>query len=182
MLIETDRLLLRPWREEDVSGVKAVYCDPEVRRFTGGALASEKMADYVQRLIEADARGDLRLLPLVEKNTGAIVGSCGLQPLEGGPEVEIGWMLARDAWGNGYATEMSLAVLRYGLDELGLGRIYATIDQRNARSVAVVNRLGMWFEKVARIYKRDMLLYSATRGTWKMRVRSLNAAGTSGRP
>lgn len=162
MLIETERLLVRPWREDDAEGAKAVYCDPEVRFFTGGVYPAEKIEEFIRKRRESHAKGELRLLPVVEKSSGRIVGSCGFQPFDGGPEIEIGWMLARESWGKGYATEMSRAVLRYGLDEMKLPRVLASIDPRNTRSVAVVNRLGMTYWKTLFVYGRDMLMYEAT--------------------
>ena len=166
-MIETERLIVRPWVEGDEEGAKAVYCDPEVRFFTGGIHPPETMDEFVRQRIEHHARGELRLLPLIEKSSGDIVGSCGFQPFDGGPEIEIGWMLARAWWGKGYATEMSRAVLKYGLEEMKLARILASIDPRNIRSIAVVNRLGMRYWRMLHVYGRDMLMYQATMGDFK---------------
>ncbi len=160
MEIETDRLLLRPWVESDVSGAYGFFGDPEVCFYTGGAMSPERMRTFVTARMESQDRV-LCLQPLVEKLTGSIVGAAGLQPLVGGPEIEIGWLLALDSWGKGYATEAGRAVLELGLHGLGLRRVVATIDPRNVRSVKVANRLGMRFERIMRVYKRDMLLYEA---------------------
>lgn len=161
--IETERLIIRPWIESDAVDALPVWGDPEVRRYTGGAWNAERMREGVTRRIEAQTRGELFLQPVIEKSTGAFIGASGLQPLAGGPEIEIGWMLALSVWGKGYATEMSRAVLDHGLEELKLPRILATIDQRNVRSIAVVDRLGMRFWKIMHVYERDMLVYEAAR-------------------
>lgn len=162
--IQTERLLIRPWSEEDAAAIEPVYCDPEVRRFTGGVLTDEERATFVPRRLERRQRGELMLEPVIEKATGAMVGVCGLQPLAGGPEIEIGWMLARAHWGKGYAAEAARGVLEHAHRELGLARIVATIQHANTRSIAVANRLGMHFVRVIRVYKRDMLCYESTRG------------------
>lgn len=70
-------------------------------------------------------------------------------------------MLARSAWGKGFATEIARAVLECGLGTLKLDSIVATIDKRNAPSVAVVNRLPLRFERVIRVYKNDILCYKS---------------------
>jgi RimJ/RimL family protein N-acetyltransferase len=159
--IRTQRLQLRPWHEDDAVPALPIFGDPTVMALTGGALDSERLQRFVQRRIEEQERGVLGLQPLVESSTGAFVGASGLQLLAGGPDVEIGWMLARASWGRGYATEIASAVLDYGLQTLGLPRIVATIDPRNAASIAVVNRLAMRFARVIRVYKRDMLCYES---------------------
>ena len=161
--IETERLIVRPVVESDAVDAMPVFGDPEVRKYTGGAYTAEEMPAVVARMLERQARGELLLQPVVEKATGAVVGASGLQRLAGGPDIEIGWMLARPVWGKGYATEMSRAVLRYGLEELKLPRIVATIDPRNQASIAVANRLAMRFWRVIRVYKRDLLCYEMTR-------------------
>lgn len=159
--IETPRLIIRPWKERDAVDALFVWGDLEVCRFTGGAWDATTMRERVTRKLAEQARGKLCLQPIVEKSTDAIVGASGLQLLDGAPEVDIGWMLSLAAWGNGYATEMSQAVLRQGLQKLNLHRILATIDHRNKRSIAVVNCPGMRFWRVIRAYKRDMLCSKA---------------------
>jgi RimJ/RimL family protein N-acetyltransferase len=161
VLIETERLFLRPWGKGDAEEAKWVYCDPEVRFFTGGAIDPERMNEFIRCRMADYVTGRLRLLPLIEKTSTKIVGSCGLQPFDGGPHIEIIWMLAREARRKGYATEMARAVLFHGLNVMKLRRIIAAIDPRNYRSVAVANRLDMKFSEVSYVYGRDMLCYEA---------------------
>jgi RimJ/RimL family protein N-acetyltransferase len=158
MQIETNRLFLRSWVEKDVDDAYCVFGDPQVCFFTGGALSPERMQTFVKARMESQDRAPC-IQPLVERST--VVGVAGLQPLAGGPDPEIGWVLAKKAWGKGYATEIGDAVLKHALLVLGLARILATIDKRNSRSVLVANRLGMRFERILQIHKRDMLLYEA---------------------
>jgi RimJ/RimL family protein N-acetyltransferase len=162
-VVETARLLVRPWRSEDdaAPGLDAVYLDPVVRQFTGGVLNEEDRATFIARRLARQERKEYSLEPVIEKASGEIVGVCGLQPLEGGPDIEVGWMLARAHWGKGFATEAAAAVLRHAHEERGLPLILCTIDLRNAPSVAVANRLGLRFDRVRRVYHRDMLVYES---------------------
>jgi RimJ/RimL family protein N-acetyltransferase len=158
--IETERLLIRPWAAEDVSQVGAVYQDDRVTEFIGGNLSDADLEAFVHRQIAREAEGERVLRPVVEKATSRIVGACGLQRLEGGPIIEIGWKLSAACWGQGYASEAARAVLQRGHEE-ALARIVAMIFPRNRRSIAVANRLGLRFVKIVRAYQQDMLCYES---------------------
>ena len=80
---------------------------------------------------------------VVERATGEVVGDTGLQMLEGGPDVEVGWRMAPDRRGRGYATEAARAALAAGFGELGLDRIVAVTHPENAASRRVMEKLGM---------------------------------------
>ena len=88
---------------------------------------------------------------IVEKESGRVVGAVILQPLPGHPEIEVGWHLARRAWGKGYATESARLGVDYGFETLGLNRIVAVINPANHRSLAVAERLGMTQIQVSRV-------------------------------
>jgi len=83
---------------------------------------------------------------LVEKSTDRLVGVCGTQPLGTTGDLEIGWWLARDVWGRGYATEGGAAAMHHVLETLGRNRVVAVIDPGNDASVRVTQRLGMHYE------------------------------------
>jgi RimJ/RimL family protein N-acetyltransferase len=147
---ETDRLRLERWDHDAHSaGFAAVNADPEVMRHLGGAAPmSRAESDEASLRIGAhwDAYG-FGLWAAVRKDTGAMVGFAGLcHPLWWPAmvdRVEVGWRLARDAWGHGYATEGGRAALRAGCDTLGLAEIVAFVHPDNERSLAVTRRLGM---------------------------------------
>jgi RimJ/RimL family protein N-acetyltransferase len=83
---------------------------------------------------------------LIEKASGRLVGLCGTQPLGTTGDLEIGWWLAQDVWGRGYATEAGGAAMRHVLETLGRPRVVAIIDVPNEASKRVVGRLGMQYE------------------------------------
>ncbi|MFD9129504.1 GNAT family N-acetyltransferase [Kitasatospora sp. NPDC059571] len=144
--LRTDRLLLRRWRESDLAPWAAMNADPEVREHLGDLLTREQSDASVARFrAEADARGYGWWAVEVVAD-GAFVGFAGLDPVDDGlpfAGVEIGWRLARPAWGHGYATEAARAVLAFGFDTLRLPEILAVTTAGNLRSRAVMRRIGM---------------------------------------
>lgn len=149
-LLRTARLVLRPFRADDRPAFAALNADPEVRAHFPGLLSQQQSDGFAQR-IEAnfDARGYDYFA--VEVRGGApFVGFCGLSvptfdaPFM--PAVEIGWRLARAAWGFGYATEAAQASLAFGFEVLGLQEVVAFTVSENLRSRAVMARVGLIHE------------------------------------
>jgi len=99
-----------------------------------------------------------------ERSTGRLVGEVGLQHLDGGPDVEIGWVVARDAWGRGYATEAAGAWLEAGFSDLGLERIVAVVLPANVRSRAIATRLGMTEAGTREAYGAEHVLFEKRAG------------------
>jgi len=144
VVLETERLLLRRWRETDLEPFAAMNADPDVmEHFSSGPLgqdASDGLARYADACFEAHGFG---LAALERKGDGAFLGFCGLARHRRRPhEVEVGWRLARAAWGHGYATEAGRAWLE-AARELGLERVECYPAVSNARSLAVAHRLGL---------------------------------------
>ncbi|AJC52911.1 GNAT family N-acetyltransferase [Streptomyces sp. 769] len=142
----TDRLTLRRWRAADLEPWAAMNADPEVREHLGDVLTREQSDASVARFqAEFDQRG-YGWWAVEVRATGEFIGFAGLDQVDGGlpfTGVEIGWRLARSAWGQGYATEAATAVLAYGFDTLGLPEILAVTTATNLRSQAVMRRIGM---------------------------------------
>jgi RimJ/RimL family protein N-acetyltransferase len=144
--LRTDRLLLRPWRAADVAPWAAMNADPEVREHLGPLLTPEQSAASVARFqADLDERG-YGWWAVEVVDTGQFIGFTGLDPVDDDMPftgIEIGWRLARSAWGHGYATEAALAGLAFGFDTLGLHEILAVTTATNLRSQAVMRRIGM---------------------------------------
>ncbi|MEV1178143.1 GNAT family N-acetyltransferase [Nonomuraea sp. NPDC049784] len=144
--MRTDRLVLRRWRESDLGPWAAMNADPEVREHLGDLLTREQCYSAVSQFqSEFDQRGygwwAVELLA-----TGEFIGFAGLDQVDDGMPftgVEIGWRLARSAWGHGYATEAALAGLTFGFETLELPEILAVTTATNLRSQAVMRRIGM---------------------------------------
>ncbi|MFD2079050.1 GNAT family N-acetyltransferase [Actinopolymorpha cephalotaxi] len=144
--IRTDRLLLRRWREADLAPWAAMNADPAVREHLGDLLTPEQSAASVENFrAEFDERG-YGWWAVEVVATGTFIGFAGLDlvddymPFDG---IEIGWRLARSAWGHGYATEAAFATLAFGFRTLGLPEILAVTTAGNHRSQAVMRRIGM---------------------------------------
>lgn len=144
--LRTERLLLRRWRESDLEPWAAMNADPEVREHLGGPLTPEQSAASAARYQpEFDRRG-YGWWAVEVLGTGEFIGFTGLDELDDTMAftgVEVGWRLARSAWGHGYATEAALACLVFGFETLALPEIVAVTTATNLRSQAVMRRIGM---------------------------------------
>ena len=143
----TARLLLRPWRAQDLPAYAALNADPDVMAHFPDVLSkadSDAMAQRCQSLIEARGAGVWAVQRL---DTGEFIGHVGLHTPAGNlpfaPCVEIAWRLAREHWQHGFATEAAHEALRIGFAELQLPEIVAFTAMTNLPSQAVMKRLGM---------------------------------------
>ncbi|WP_432177853.1 GNAT family N-acetyltransferase [Streptomyces sp. NBC_00063] len=148
-VLETPRLLLRRWREEDVVPLAAVNADPEVMRWIGdGSVRDEQQTcggiEAAEREWESQGFG---LFAVEVRATGELAGFTGLSIPDFLPEVlpsvEIGWRLGRAHWGQGLATEAATAVVRFGIEERGLERIVSIAQVGNHASERIMVKLGM---------------------------------------
>ncbi len=147
VLLQTERLLLRPWRDEDLAPFAAMNADARVRAYFPGCLTraeSDASAEKIRASFEARGYG----LWAAEEMSGApFVGFIGLSepsftaPFT--PCVEIGWRLVHAAWGRGYATEGARAALAFAFERLGLAEIVSMTTPDNTRSRRVMEKLGM---------------------------------------
>lgn len=144
---ETERLLLRDWRDEDLEPFAALSADPVVmEHFPRRASRAESDALVAAKQSELDDLG-YGLWAVEVKETGGFIGFTGLTwqtfPAHFTPAVEVGWRLARDAWGHGYASEAARTALAVGFDEAGLDEIVSMTTTTNVRSQRVMQRIGM---------------------------------------
>ncbi len=163
--VETARLLLRPFLPSDLEPFYALRADPEVMRYIGaGAPQTREQSDAWQERNARRWRGEgFGMWAVVEKGGGGLIGWCGLGRLEDTEEVEVGYGLARRAWGRGLATEGARASLRYGFEQCRLARIVAVALPENTASRRVLEKLGMRFVKPAHYYGVDVVYYDITR-------------------
>jgi len=143
----TGRLVLRGWRDDDRDAFAAMNADPEVMRYFHHSMTREQsdaMLDRIQEALESQGWG---LWALERRDTGEMVGFTGLavpaHNLPFNPCVEVGWRLARSAWGRGFATEAAREALRVGFGEVGLDEVVSFTSVPNAPSRAVMERIGM---------------------------------------
>jgi ribosomal-protein-alanine N-acetyltransferase len=145
--VRTDRLLLRPWREDDLAPFAALNADPAVMEHFAKPLERAESDAFVARIQAHFAREGFGFWAVEAPGIAPLVGMVGLArpafEAHFTPCVEIGWRLARDYWGRGYATEAARAALGYGFEQLDLDEIVAFTATGNARSRAVMERIGM---------------------------------------
>ncbi len=147
MLLRTERLLLREWREADLEPFAAINADPEVMEFFPERLDREASDQMVERMRRGLVENGFGLLAVDRADTGKLIGFVGLSrprfEAHFTPAVEVGWRLARSAWGQGFAPEAARAVLADGFDRVGLSEIVSFTTAGNLRSQAVMRKLGM---------------------------------------
>lgn len=174
--IPTARLTLRALAPDDAPALFAVFGDPEVCRYWSRPALPD-LAAAVALQEEIARHFDARTLfqwGIAERDTGEIVGTCTLASLSAEHRrAEIGYALARSRWGRGYAAEALDALARFAFQTLGLHRLEADVDPRNARSIRALERLGFVREGhlrecyVLNGEVQDALLYGLLRREWQ---------------
>ena len=166
--IETARLRLRLFTPADLDRMCEITRDPEVTRYIGYGhpLSREETLNNLNMIMNAFRRRGYGRWALERRDTGALVGYCGLS--SGNPEVgiELAYMLAREEWGKGLALEAGRASLRYGFETLGVDSIAGLTFHDNRRSRLVLERLGMRFVRDANYYDFACVHYSVARADW----------------
>ena len=174
--LETDRLFLREFEEDDLQAIHEYASDPKVVRYMGWGPNTEKDTQkFLQRAFEQQ-RNQPRTdhdLAIILKAENHLIGSGGLyigNPIH--KEAELGYSLNRRFWGQGYATEAARAFVAFGFEELGLHRVYATCDPANVASARVMEKIGMQREGHLREHRwmkgkwRDSYLYAILEQEW----------------
>jgi ribosomal-protein-alanine N-acetyltransferase len=165
MIIETDRLLMRPVTRDDLPVLLRFRADPEVSRYLGGPEMStpEFVAKRLEFYLDCHRRYGFGMCALLRKDDREMIGWSGIQPLEDSGEIEVGYGFDRPFWGRGYATEAANAFLRYGFETANLQRIVAVASPENTASRHVMEKLGMRYERNARHYNSDCVFYAIAR-------------------
>lgn len=147
IVLETARLRLRPWSDADRDPFAVLAADPEVMRYFPAPLSRRESDALIERALEKEKADGICFQPVEEKASGRFLGFVGLNRAPGDVPVpdtlEIGWRLARHAWGQGFATEAALAWLRFGFETLRLPEIIAFTTVGNTPSRRVMTRIGM---------------------------------------
>jgi RimJ/RimL family protein N-acetyltransferase len=174
--LETERLTLRRFTPADVELLVALDSDPEVMRFlTGRPTPREEIENVVLPEILEVYAGHPRLGTFAAEADGVFVGWFGMQPTADPLAVGVGYRLMRSAWGKGYATEGTKALIAQAFSALGMVRVEADTMAVNHRSRDVMRRSGLRFEKVFHVPFDDPLpgtefgevLYAVDRATWE---------------
>ena len=148
MILETERLILRPWQPRDRSAFATINADPEVRKYYYPSVLdageTEALIDEAAARLAQDGFGSLAVR---RKADDVLIGGAGLSrpgpEVPGGYGIEIGWILGRPYWRQGFATEASLACLRFAWDELAVPDVIGYTSKINLPSQRAMEKIGM---------------------------------------
>ncbi len=150
-LIETERLALREATLEDAPFLLGMWNEPSYIEFIrdwGVRTVAEAEALMQERVFASYERNGFGLYVVTLKATGEWLGMCGLIRRAGLDDVDVGYAYPPEQWGKGYASEAAQAVMQYGYETLGLPRIVAIVSPHNARSIHVLEKLGLRYERM----------------------------------
>jgi RimJ/RimL family protein N-acetyltransferase len=171
-VIVTRRLVLRPWREDDLDPYAQIFGDPEVTRYLGeGApLTRAQSEERIAYLVSHWQEHGFGHWATEERATGSLIGRIGLLHHPDWPEdpdnVEVGWTLARAFWGRGLATEGALASLRYGFETLDVDRIISITSPTNRASRRVMEKAGLTLAGQSFWRNGGVVWYAIERSSW----------------
>jgi len=170
MKIETERLILRPFREEDLDDEFCVVGDAETMSFYPRPYSREDVAKIIAKNIRTFEEEGYGLFSVIESETGDYIGDCGitLQIIDGEEKLEVGYRIRKESWGHGFAPEAARAMIQYGFQHLGLKKLYSYMAKDHRQSRRTAEKAGMTLEKeyvnprnrgilttVYSIYKKD---------------------------
>jgi RimJ/RimL family protein N-acetyltransferase len=167
-IVETERLLLRAFRESDTDAYAEMLGDAEVMRFLGGRPLPR--AEAWRNMAMVIGHWDLRgygFWAVEERASGEMVGRVGCWRPEGWPGLEVGWTLRRQFWGRGYATEAARASLEYAFTKLNQTHVISLIAPDNAASIRVAERLGERPEGEWEVFGTKLIIYGIEREEWE---------------
>lgn len=161
VILETRRLILRPFQESDLDNYARICADPEVMRYIGtGAPLSREEAwrSIALHLGHWQLRG-YGLWAAQDKQSGALAGRIGLYNPEAWPAAEVGWLIERSRWGQGLATEGAAAAIQFAFERLSWPHISSIIRPSNRASIRVAEKLGMTRERSIQLAGNEVVIY-----------------------
>lgn len=167
--LETERLILRMLSLDDAEDYARICADPEVMRYLGEGKPLSKLEAWRSMAFMV---GHWQLLgygifAVEEKASGKLVGRIGFLNPAGWPGFELGWTLARESWGKGYASEGARRALRYAFEELNRDHVISLIIPDNTPSIKVAERLGEKLEGKTELMGHEVLIYGIDRADWQ---------------
>jgi len=177
-VLATDRLLLRPFGPGDAEAHARLYDDPEVTRWLGdgpwlGEAARARSRATLARFAEHWAEHGWGVWAVTDRASGEMMGQCGLKLLrlepDGPTEVEVLYALERPHWGRGFASEAAAAALGHGFGALALPRIIAVARPDNRASRAVLEKLGLRYERDVSLAGIPAVCYAQSRAAYQAR-------------
>jgi ribosomal-protein-alanine N-acetyltransferase len=168
IILETSRLIMRQFAEEDAKLLFELNSDPDVTRYTGdGAYSNlEEVHNFIRNYDQYEKYGQGRL-NMFDKQTGEYIGWCGLKYLEKENYSDLGYRLLKRHWGKGFATEAAWESLNYGFNTLHLDKIVGTAMKENTPSIHIFRKLGMRYSCDKDCGCQPGVVYTITKDEWK---------------
>ena len=172
MTLQTPRLILRSFREEDVDVMAQLFANPDFMRFSFGVFTERKQTSaFIEKVMDWDRAGIPSQFAVVPRGQDAIIGYCGFfyHPEHGIEDLEIGYRLHPDYWNRSLITEAARAVRDHGFCDRKLSRVISLIHPENIPSRRVAEKNGMKAEKEITFRGFPTLVYAMTREEWLAR-------------
>ncbi len=187
LCLETARLRLTPFSAEDIDIAQQIMCNPAVMRYVADAITPEAAVEHMPNTVKRGAGGRIGMWCATRKDTGQKIGDGVLTPvpIEAGDtdwaqvvpdtyprdQIEVGYMLVQEAWGQGFATEICARLLRFAFEMTSLSEVVATTDPENAKSQHVLQKCGMRPLGRKRAYGTDDVnWFEMTRADWERQM------------
>jgi RimJ/RimL family protein N-acetyltransferase len=164
-VLESDRLILRGFVQDDLDEYAGIFGDPEVARFIGAGVPVDRELAWrgMATMVGHWRLRGFGMWAVEEKVSGEMIGRAGLLEPEGWPGTEIGWTIARAHWGKGYATEAARRCLRWAFEAKDRDRLISLIRPENMASIRVAEKLGMTLGREIEIMGGRALVYDWVR-------------------
>jgi RimJ/RimL family protein N-acetyltransferase len=149
-VLETARLRLREFAESDVDALLAVLGDPVAMQYYPTPFNRKEVEEWIERNRDRYKREGYGLWAMLLRETNEVIGDCGcfLRDIDGRNDIEIGYHVRRDLWGNSYAPEAAQACMQYAFTQLGVDRVISLIRPENMQSIRVAEKNGLTREKI----------------------------------
>ncbi len=165
IMTESERLTFRKFTLDDLPLLIEQRSDPDVNKYLGGTKLQnpEALAKRIRFYMSCYESHGFGMCAMIWRPTGKMIGSAGLQPLDGTDEIEVGYSLIKDLWGKGIGTEAARAWLDHGFQNAGLDRIVAVAHTGNWASRRIMEKLGMKYEKTEFHYGEECAFYAISK-------------------
>ena len=163
-ILETARLALRAWTVDDAEALFEICRDADVMKYIGTGSPYQNLDDVrsvLEKIAAHHAAHGYGRMAVIEKSSRKIIGSCGFAHIESQGEIELGYLLSRDAWGKGYATEAARACLRYAFETLKFPQLIALTAPPNTASQHVLEKIGFTSQGLQQVNGDDDIVYLA---------------------
>jgi RimJ/RimL family protein N-acetyltransferase len=160
--LQTPRLILRQFQEQDLDPLAAMYADPEMMRYlgTGATFSRGETWRAISGILGHWLLRGYGMWAVAERETGLMVGRVGFINPEGWPGFELGWVIDRGRWGRGYAPEAAAVALKYARDTLRQDRVISLIRPGNAASIRVAEKIGGRLDGSLQLFEQEALVYA----------------------